>query len=135
MILLDTHIWLWILSGESRLSNSARTTITSARLQNSLYLSPISMWEIALKAFRGKLKLDRPTREWLPRAIVSSGIQITPITSDVAAESGELPPEFHGDPADRIIAATARNEGFTLITHDKQLLGLAKQGYFKALAT
>lgn len=93
------------------------------------------MWEIALKHSRGKMSLDRPVRDWLIHAATLPGLNLAPITPSIAAECAELPPAFHGDPADRILAATARSEGLTLVTHDKALILLAKQGYFKVLAT
>ena len=109
--------------------------LEAASEEDRIFLSPISMWEIALKHSRGKLELDRPVREWLVQASVSVGLRLAQITPAIAAESAELPVAFHGDPADRIIAATARSEGFTLITHDKKLLNLAAQGFLKAIAT
>ncbi len=134
-LLIDTHIWLWIISEAPYIKSSVQEALESAAAEQSLYLSPISMWEVALKHSRGRLALDRPVRQWLAHASTIPGLQLAPITPAVAAESAELPPEFHGDPADRIIAATARSEGLTLVTHDKALLQLARQGCFRALAT
>ena len=134
-LLLDTHVWLWIVFAEPHIKPSALEAIEQASLEQALFLSPISMWEVALKHSRSKLALDRPIRDWLAHAANIPGLQLAPITPSIAAECAELPAEFHGDPADRIIAATAHSEGFTLVTHDKVLLQLAKQGYLKALAT
>ena len=134
-LLIDTHVWLWIISEAPYIKSTVQEALESAAAEQSLYLSPISMWEVALKNSRGRLALDRPVREWLAHAANIPGLQLAPITPAVAAESAELPPEFHGDPADRIIASTARSEGLTLVTHDRALLQLARQGYFKAMAT
>jgi PIN domain nuclease of toxin-antitoxin system len=106
-----------------------------ASTQNALHLSPISLWEIALKSSRGKLQLSLPLRRWLHETVERTRINLLPISAEIACNCAELPAAFHGDPADRIIAATARAEGLTLVTHDKALLQLAKQGYFKAFAT
>lgn len=134
-MLLDTHTWIWLVGNDSRLGGAARDAIRFDHSANALYLSPISLWEIALKSSRGKLLLDLPLRAWLKRSIQLTGVHLAEITADVACGCAELPADFHGDPADRLIAATARVEGMTLLTHDKALLSLAKKGYFKALPT
>ena len=134
-ILLDTHSWVWLVFADPLLKPAARASIEDAASAATLFVSPISMWEIALKHSRGKLELERPIRDWLSQASSLPGLRIAPITPSIAAECASLPPAFHGDPADRIIAATARSEGLTLITHDKALLKLADRGLFRAIAT
>jgi len=134
-LLLDTHIWVWLTSAQPEIKPSVVEALELAGTSNQLFLSPISMWEVALKHSRGKLELDRPIRDWLAHASMIPGLQIAPITTSIAAECAELPPAFHSDPADRIIAATARSEGLTLVTHDKALIHLARQGHFQVLAT
>ena len=135
MILLDTHAWIWSVTGDATLNETARREIVAAEAAQQLYLCPISLWEIALKHSRGKLDLDRPLRSWLRTALALSGVQLTMLDSDVAVSCAELPAAFHGDPADRLIAATARVEGLQLVTHDKRLLALAKAGHFRAIPT
>ncbi|MBS1815570.1 MAG: type II toxin-antitoxin system VapC family toxin [Acidobacteria bacterium] len=135
MILLDTHVWLWMVDDLPSLHSTVRKPIAEAADKRELFLSPISMWEISLKASRRKLDLGMPVRKWLHTAVERSRVLLAPIDVEVACECAALPTDFHGDPADRIIAATARAEGFTLVTHDKTLLQLAKRGYFRALAT
>lgn len=135
LILLDTHVWLWLAADRPNLSQPARTLILKASTQDALYLSPISLWEIALKASRGKLELQLPLRHWMQQAVELTAIHLLPVTVEIACDCADLPAAFHGDPADRIIAASARATGFTLLTHDKALLQLAKGGHFKAVAT
>ena len=134
-ILLDTHSWVWLVAADPLLKLAVRPFIEAAASTNTLFVSAISMWEIALKHSRGKLSLDRPIRDWLAHAANLPGLQIAQITPSIAAECASLPPAFHADPADRIIAATARSNGFTLVTHDKALLKLAGRGFFQAIAT
>lgn len=134
-ILLDTHSWIWLVFADPLLKPAVRPFIEAAASTGTLFVSPISMWEIALKHSRGKLQLERPIRDWLAYAAELPGLRIAQITPSIAAECASLPTAFHGDPADRIIAATARSEGLTLITHDKALLKLADRGLFKAIAT
>ncbi len=115
MILLDTHILLWLAENDPRIGSEVRATLNEAAYHRELFLSPISVWEIALKHSRGRL-------------------QLAPITSDIACECVELPAAFHGDPADRLIVATARIDGMLLVTADDKLLTLAERGYFQAIA-
>ncbi len=124
-----------MIADDPKLNKAARLAITQCLAANALFLSPISLWEIGLKTSRGKLELDMPLRPWMQRAIELTGVHIAAITPEIACSCAELPPEFHGDPADCILAATARSEGLTLVTHDTKLLGLARLGYFKAIAT
>jgi PIN domain nuclease of toxin-antitoxin system len=134
-VLLDTHSWIWLVGDDPRLGKPARREILKHAHSDTLFVSPISLWEIALKSSRGKLDLDLPLRTWIQRAVALTGIHLVPITAEIACTCAEFPADFHGDPADRLIAATARAEGFTLLTHDDRLLTLARMGYFKAVAT
>ena len=134
-MLLDTHTWLWLVADDARLGPAARAAISADIAVDALFLSPISLWEIALKSSRGKLELRLPIRTWIHQALSLTGVHLANITAEIACACAELPGDFHGDPADRLIAATARIEGMTLITHDRTLLALAKKGYFNAIAT
>ena len=133
-LLLDTPAWLWLAEGDHLFTPSTLLAIEEAVRQNALFLSPISLWEIGLKHSRHRLKLSLPLRPWMTQALDYPGLHLLAIESEIACCCAELPAEFHGDPADRIIAATARAEGLTLLTQDRLLLQLAKQGYFSALA-
>lgn len=134
-VLLDTHAWFWLTTDDPKLNLAARREIEKAHTAQSIFMSSISLWELALKHSRGKLELDRPIRPWLRQALKTSETRLISMDVEIAAACAELPEAFHGDPADRIIAATARSEGLRLVTHDKKLLALAKQGFFQAIAT
>ncbi len=133
VILVDTHVLIWIVEDDLRIGLDLRKTLNRAAQARELFLSPISIWEVALKHSRGRLHLSRPLRLWIKQAIQRANLQLAPITTDIACECAELPAPFHGDPADRLIAATARVEGFELVTADERLLSLAEQGYFRAI--
>ncbi len=132
-MLLDTHIFIWLVLGNTRLQREARSAISSASAAGTLYMSPISLWEIALKHSRGKLELGRPLRPWLKEALSATAVQLIPIDIEIACACADLPASFHGDPADRIIAATARSHGLTLITDDQKLLYLGRVGHLRTL--
>lgn len=132
MILLDSHTFVWLANGDAQLGPEARELIREAYSARALFLSPISLWEIALKVSRGRLSFDRPVRPWMNDALRLTRTQLAPITQDIAIDCAELPPDFHGDPADRLIASTARTGAFLLLTDDKKLLTLARKGYLRA---
>lgn len=122
MILLDTHVWLWLLHDPSQLSESARITIEAEELQNGLLVSAISVWEVAVKSSIGKLILPLPIGEWYKLASTHSGIIIEPLSPLDAIASTSLPESFHKDPADRILVAIAKRYGIPLVTCDSKIL-------------
>ncbi len=130
-LLLDTHAWLWLME-EGEMNAASFQLCRDAARQNLLLLSPISLWEIGLKASHGKLEIPAPVREWLRSAVSKSRVNLARFDLDVACESSELPAEFHGDPADRIIAATCRMNSYTFLTRDTTLLELSARGFFHA---
>ena len=119
MLLLDTHVWLWSLLEPARLSTKARYALTEA--DTSLHLSSISVWEALLLAERGRIALEPDPRAWLRKAMAESPVSEVPLTVDVvmASLSVNLP---HRDPADRLIAATAKSLDLTLVTADRRLI-------------
>jgi PIN domain nuclease of toxin-antitoxin system len=122
MILLDTHIWLWLLHDPSQLSQAAQAVIESEESQNGLLVSAISVWEVAVKSSVGKLALPLPIDEWYQLAQTHSGIIIEPLSPIDAIASTQLPDNFHKDPADRILVAIARRYEIPLVTCDAKIL-------------
>jgi PIN domain nuclease of toxin-antitoxin system len=122
MILLDTHVWLWLLHDPSQLSESAQAIIESEEPQNGLLVSAISVWEVAVKSSLGKLVLPLPIDEWYQLAKTHSGVVIEPLSPIDAIASTQLPEVFHKDPADRILVAIARRYEISLVTCDAKIL-------------
>jgi len=122
MILLDTHIWLWLLHNPEQLSASAQIAIAKAEPQNGLLVSAISIWEIAVKSSIGKLTLPLPIDQWYELAKDHSGIVIENLSPIDAIASTQLPDVFHKDPADRILVAIARRYQIPIITCDAKIL-------------
>ena len=108
LLLLDTHVWLWLVLGSEELGSAARTTIRGAGLGRRSRIAAITVWEIALLASRGRLVLGKRTIIWVEEAVAASTVSILPLSPSVAVESWGLPGTFDADPADRIIIATAR---------------------------
>jgi PIN domain nuclease of toxin-antitoxin system len=116
-VLLDTHALLWWQAGGERLSNDARAAIDGA---TALRICPITFWEIAMLAEKGRIELDRDAVEWTNALLTDDRIIAADLEPAVAASAGALP-GFHGDPADRLIYATARRLAAVLVTKDSQL--------------
>jgi PIN domain nuclease of toxin-antitoxin system len=124
-ILLDTHAWVWWVTEDRRLSPRARRSIERGRTTGDLQLSLISIWEVAKKVEKGQLVLDRPVDEWVDLAASRPGLQVVEMTRPILVESCRLPPPFHGDPADQIIVATARDREAVVVTKDERIRGYA----------
>ena len=121
--LLDTHAWMWWVTQDRRLSRPALRAIDRAQSSSSLLLSLISICEIAKKVEKAHLVLDRPLDVWLDLATLQHGLQLVEITRPVLVESCRLPQPFHGDPADQIIVATARDRQAVVVTKDDRIRG------------
>ncbi len=134
LLLLDTHVWLWLIAGSPELSTQARHTIERAAAAGALRIAAISLWEIVLLATRGRIVLGKSTSLWLEEALADPGPAIDPLTAQIAVESYALPEAFHRDPADRLIVATARVANATLMTCDQRILDYAARGHLTAIA-
>ena len=119
--LLDTHAWLWWVTEDRRLSKRAGSAIATGLRADALWVSFISVWELAKKVEKQQLVLDRPIDEWLDLATMREGLHMAELTRPVLVESCRLPGDFHGDPADQMIVATARHNGAVLVTKDRAI--------------
>jgi PIN domain nuclease of toxin-antitoxin system len=125
-LLLDTHIWLWILHDPKRLGKRVFQEVRNEA--NELWLSPISTWEVLTLNFKGRIRLQGDLTQWLTRA--TAGTREAPLTHEIALLARQL--EMHQDPADRFLVATAQVFDLVLVTADERLLGL---GDIQTLAT
>ena len=128
--LLDTHVLLWWHGDRDRLSPDQWKVIAAAAAETPLHISDISLWEIATLHSLGRIRLTIPLREWLEKAVAPPLVRRHGISPAVAAELASLPESFHRDPADRILVATARIIGATLLTRD---LRISKAGLVDTL--
>jgi PIN domain nuclease of toxin-antitoxin system len=119
--LLDTHAWVWWVTEDRRLSPAARRAIERSQRGGELSLSLISVWEIAKKVEKAQLVLDRPVEQWLELAVARPGLNLVELTRPILVESCMLPPPFHGDPADQMIVATARDRSAVIVTKDERI--------------
>lgn len=133
-LLLDTHIWLWLVLGTGGLSDAVRKAIRVAAFNGDLRIAAMTLWEVALLAARNRVVLGKATGLWLAEAVAASTVEIEPLSASVAVESCALPGSFHTDPADRMIVATARVVDAALMTRDRRILDYAARGHLTAIA-
>ena len=120
MIVLDTHIWIWWVDG-TQLTAQQQEWIEEYKPEG-LGVSIISCWEVAKLVENGRLKLQCPVEEWIEQALAYPGVQWLQLTPRIVIESTQLPGNFHRDPADQMIVATARVWGCPLLTVDNRIL-------------
>lgn len=133
-VLLDTHIWIWLVNGDKRLGSPKFLRQLDRKASRSgIRVSVISIWEVGMLESRGRISLPYSCLTWVHRALGAPGIALAPLTPEIAVESSRLPGEFHGDPADRIILATARILGATLVTQDSAILNYSKRQHIPTL--
>jgi len=120
--LLDTHIVVWWFEKNPRLSAAQEEALASADPKSPLFVSDISLWEISTLTSLGRLRLQLPLRDWLERAVSPPLVRRIGISPAIAAEVASLPDSFHRDPADRLLVATARILGATLLTADNRII-------------
>jgi PIN domain nuclease of toxin-antitoxin system len=132
-VLLDTHAALWLDSG-IEMRAEAVAAIETAAMAGGVLVSAVSAWEIGLLVRKNRLILDLDPAAWLDRLIAQPGVRLVPLQGSVAIRSSFLPEPFHGDPADRLLVATARELCAPLVTRDARILAYAAIGHLRALA-
>ena len=128
MIILDTHAWIyWVNDSKKELSTKVIKTIQK---NDSIGISIISCWEVAMLVTKERLKLSIDIQLWIDEALKYPGVTLLNISPEIAVLSTRLPGNFHGDPADRFITATCMKHNATLITKDSKI---RKWGHIKTL--
>ena len=130
--LLDTHIFLWLMQGGENLKK--KSLLETAALTGGLVVSPITYWEIGLLSSRYRINLKMPYQEWVDQSLKSPGLSLLELSAQMAVEASYLPGQFHSDPVDRILVATARVKNLTLATRDEKILAYSKRGHVNTLA-
>ena len=119
MILLDTHVLVWLTTEPARLSRKANSAIRRASRGGGIAISAITLWELAWLATHGRLQPVGTVEAYLDE--ISSRVAVRPITTKVAALANQLPADYSSDPCDRLIGATALAEGVVLVTKDTKM--------------
>ncbi|WP_246675537.1 MULTISPECIES: type II toxin-antitoxin system VapC family toxin [unclassified Mesorhizobium] len=133
-MLLDTCAIIWIALNEP-IRPEAKTAInTAAAVDEKIRVSPISAWELGLLSANGRLAAAKSPTSIFGEVIATPGIKVEALSPGLLIESSFLPGSLHGDPADRILIATARAFDLTLVTRDQSILDYARAGHVRALA-
>ena len=133
-LLLDTHIWIWLLNGDEPLRSSAALFHIEEAVPPALIrVSAISVWEIGMLESKGRISLPTSCETWVDQALAAPGIDLVPLSPEIALASSRLPGEFHGDPADRMLVATARVLDADLVTKDQKIVEYGKSGFVSVL--
>ena len=132
-LLLDTHVWIWLMLGE-KLTSKTQILIDEHAEFGRIFLSCLSLWEVSMLASKNKIHLDRPCNEWIDAALSEPKIHLMALTPAISVESAYFPGDFHGDYADRIIIAAARVELLTLLTRDEKILAYSSNKYLNTVS-
>jgi PIN domain nuclease of toxin-antitoxin system len=131
-VLLDTCAWIWLVDGHANMAKApCLAAVEAAARDGRLVLAPISMWEVATKAAKGRLTLSLPVGEWIHQGKRQARLVDAPMSAEIAIESAALPGSFHGDPADRLVVATGRVLGAVIVTSDKKIADYSLEGFVK----
>lgn len=133
-LLLDTCAAIW-LAADAPLAGGALEAIAAAGDAGlPLQLSPVTAWEIGLLARKGRFRAALSPQRWFEQLCAIPGVALCALSPAILLNASFLPGDLHGDPADRMMAATAREHGFTLLTRDRALLAYAAEGHLAAIA-
>lgn len=127
-LLLDTHVWIWLMLGDQRLSLSFRKAVEQSEEKELIFISAISVWELGMLVERQRIQLEKDCLDWVEQALTN--INLIPLTPRISIQSTRLPETLHGDPADRILIATAHEYNAILVTHDQKILDYGKNKFF-----
>jgi PIN domain nuclease of toxin-antitoxin system len=125
MIILDTHVLVWMDEGSAKLGKKAITLIDKASKNNTLYVSAISFWEASMLIAKDRLQMQMSVEVWR-KSLLEHGLQELPLAGEIAIAAANLP-DFHGDPADRFIVASALGSALQICTADKKILSWSKK--------
>jgi PIN domain nuclease of toxin-antitoxin system len=138
-LILDTHIWIWLIGGDSSLGEAMLAKIETAAESGRALIPAISIWEVAMLERKGRIVLTEPALQWARNGLAAPGLALAPLTPEIAVVACNLPDPTDidaalKDPADCMIVATARIEDATLVTRDRRLIAYGQAGHVAVLA-
>jgi len=133
MILLDTHVLLWLAEDEARLGKRTREIIASSAAAGNVAVSAISFWEIGMLLSKNRIGLVVSLADFAEAVADKQAFKVIPVDSKIAVETANLPRGIHRDPADRMLIATARHLTCPLATTDSRILAYSAEGHVRTL--
>ncbi len=128
-LLLDTHVWIWLMEGNSILSRHFCAAVDNAQKHDGILISAISVWELGMLVEKKRIEIEMDTLEWVERSLASRGVKLISLTPRISILSSRLPGALHGDPADRMLVACAYEENAVLVTCDQKLLAYGEDRF------
>lgn len=126
MLLLDTHVWLWSVDGDTRrIGRRTRQSLSRGESREAIRISPVSLFELTALHTLGRLRLARPVEQWMQEALEAAGVRIAELSPAIAIDAGQIPRAALADPVDRLLVATARRLDATFLTSDARILEYA----------
>ena len=133
-VILDTHIWVWLMDGDPRLPDEVVPLLESASGENRMLVSSVSIWEVVALESAGRVAFSVPVLDWLTDATETPGLNVIPLDAIIAVEAAHLPGAFRGDSPDRVIAASTRIMSGTLISADPRMIEYGEAGHLRVAA-
>jgi PIN domain nuclease of toxin-antitoxin system len=126
VLLLDTHVWLWSVDGDTRrIGRRTRQSLSRGESREAIRISPVSFFELTALHTLGRLRLARPVEQWMQEALEAAGVRIAELSPAIAIDAGQIPRAALADPLDRLLVATARRLDATFLTSDAWILEYA----------
>lgn len=133
-LVLDTHVFIWLISGNENLALQSREYLSKiVANEGGIGISGISLWEISMLHSKDRILLNQPCLSWIKHSLEAPGIQVVDLSPEIIVDSCSLPNDFHGDPADRLIVASARILDVPLMSRDERILDYSKEGFVKSI--
>lgn len=126
-LLLDTHVWIWLMMGDEGLNLGFRRAVEQA--EEDIFISAISVWELGMLVERKRIELEVDCLDWVEQALENTKMELLPLTPRITIQSTRLPGTLHEDPADRILIAAAHEHRAILVTHDQKILDYGKEKF------
>jgi PIN domain nuclease of toxin-antitoxin system len=128
-VLLDTHVWIWAMTGNPNITKEFSNAFERILKNQGALISPMSIWEIGMLVDKKRIEIEMNVLDWVGQVLEIPGVQLCPITPQIAIQSTKLPSKIHGDPVDRLLIATAYEEDAILVTCDKKILDFGKEKF------
>ena len=135
MLVLDTHVWVWLVGGDNRIRPDTLGRIEATAGDEGYVVPAIAVWEVAMLVERGRLTLTRPLKDWIEEALAQPGFDLAELSPAISIRAAAIDRRILSDPSDRMIVATAVQLGGVLATRDREIITFCKASGVEVLPT